>query len=226
MKEKEKRFFCAGAILLACFLIWTALIIFVDADDIAPNGTNVGFATFNTWFHKLTGEHMTLYKLTDILEIIPLAVCAGFGVLGAVQLIKRKSIFKVDADIILLGVYYIAVILGFLLFEIFPINYRPVLIDGVAEASYPSSTTLLVLSVMPTLWFQAEKRSKNPTIKKAVAAFVVLYSLFMVAGRAISGVHWATDIIGSFLLSVGLFSLYFAFAALFERKKSADNKTK
>lgn len=39
-----------------------------------------------------------------------------------------------------------------------PVNYRPVLIEGRLEASYPSSTTLLVVSVMPTLMFQAYRR--------------------------------------------------------------------
>ena len=73
----------------------------------------------------------------------------GFGMLGLLQWIRRKSIAKVDRDILLLGGYYILVILDYLIFEMIPINYRPILINGVMEASYPSSTTLLVLSVMP-----------------------------------------------------------------------------
>jgi undecaprenyl-diphosphatase len=125
-----------------------------------------------------------------------------------VQLIKRRSLFKVDADILLLGGYYILVIFGYLFFEMVPINYRPILIDGFLEASYPSSTTLLVLSVMPTLIFQINRRSHNNPIKNIVIGFVVLFSAFMVIGRLISDVHWATDIIGSVLLSFGLFKLY------------------
>ena len=98
--------------------------------------------------------------------------------------------------------------MGFLFFEKFPINYRPVLIDGALEASYPSSTTLLVLSVMPTLKFQVDRRSDNETVKKITTAFVVILSSFIVIGRIISGVHWITDIVGSVLLSFGLFALY------------------
>ena len=113
-----------------------------------------------------------------------------------------------DRDILLLGVYYILVILGYLIFEMIPINYRPILIDGSLEASYPSSTTLLVLSVMPTLLFQVNRRSTDKRVRRITAAFVVLFSAFMVIGRLVAGVHWLTDIVGSVLLSAGLYSLY------------------
>ena len=115
---------------------------------------------------------------------------------------------RVDSDIILLGLYYILVILAYLFFEMVPINYRPILINGALEASYPSSTTLLVLSVMPTLVFQVGRRCERIIVKRTVSIFVVLFTAFMVIGRSVSGVHWATDIVGSVLLSFGLFKLY------------------
>lgn len=206
---------------LISFALWTVLILLVDVQAVGPNDSKVGFATFNTWFHRLTGVHMTLYTVTDWLGLVPIAVCMGFGCLGLCQLIKRKSLFKVDADILLLGGYYILVIFGYLFFEMVPINYRPILIDGVLEASYPSSTTLLVLSVMPTLVFQVNRRCANPMMKQMTMILTILFSAFMVIGRLISGVHWATDIIGSILLSFGLFSLYqSAVAATDMRKKN------
>ena len=172
------------------------------------NGTSVGFAAVNTWFHRMTGVHMGIYTITDWLGLVPIAICMGFGILGLMQWIRRKSIVQVDKDILLLGGYYILVIIGYLIFEMIPINYRPILIDGAMEASYPSSTTLLVLSVMPTLLFQVNRRAKNPTARRITAAFVVLFSAFMVIGRLIAGVHWLTDIVGSVLLSAGLYILY------------------
>ena len=193
---------------MTAFALWTVLIMLVDVQAVGPNGSEVGLATFNTWFHQLTGVQWTLYTVTDWLGLVPIFVCLCFGCLGLCQLIKRRSLFKVDADILLLGGYYILVIFGYLFFEMVPINYRPVLIYGFSEASYPSSTTLLILSVMPTLIFQIKRRNHNKTFKKIVIGFVFLFSAFMVIGRFISGVHWATDIIGSVLLSFGLFKLY------------------
>ncbi len=125
-----------------------------------------------------------------------------------VQLIKRRSLLRVDSDILLLGAYYVIVIACYLVFEMTPINYRPILIEGRLEASYPSSTTLFVLAVMPTLIFQVDRRAMNPLVKKVTAVFAIAFSAFMVIGRLISGVHWATDIVASVLLSAGLFMLY------------------
>ena len=205
---KEKRNLLAGAGLIGAFALWTVLIRWVDVQAVGQNGTKIGFADFNVWFHQLTGVHMTLYTITDWLGLVPIFICLCFGVLGLVQLIKRRSLLRVDPDILLLGIYYVLVIACYLIFEMIPVNYRPVLIEGRLEASYPSSTTLLVLSVMPTLWFQANRRVSNAMIRKAVAVFVVTFSVFMVIGRLVSGVHWATDIIGSVLLSAGLYMLY------------------
>lgn len=205
MKQSGKKLLILGTGLLIAFILWTALILFVDVQPLGQNGTNIGFATFNCWFHNLTGVHMSIYTITDWLGLVPIFVCMLFGGLGLVQLIQRKNLFKVDYDILILGVYYIVVIAGFLAFEMFPINYRPILIEGVMEASYPSSTTLLVLSVMPTLGFQVKRRVQNYRIIKVVTSLTKLFSVFMVFGRLIAGVHWFTDIVGGILLSAGVF---------------------
>ena len=205
---KEKRNLLTGVGLIVSFVLWTVLIQCVDVQAVGQNGTKIGFADFNVWFHQVTGVHMTLYTITDWLGLVPIFICLCFGVMGLVQLIKRRSLLKVDSDILLLGVYYVLVIACYLIFEIIPVNYRPVLIEGRLETSYPSSTTLLVLSVMPTLMFQAYRRVENTLTRKLTAVFVVAFSVFMVIGRLISGVHWATDIIGSVFLSAGLYMLY------------------
>ena len=109
---------------------------------------------------------------------------------------------------------------GYLIFEMISINYRPIPIEGRMEASYPSSTTLLVLSVMPTLVFQAERRLKNAAAKRIICIFAAVFSVFTVGGRLISGVHWFTDIFGGALLSAGLFSIYKAAVLLHGEKEN------
>lgn len=222
MKTKEnsgKKLLIIGIMLLMAFAVWTYLIQTIDVQPVGQNGTVVGFAELNCKFHTLTGVHMKLYTITDWLGLVPVFVCIIFGVIGLIQLIKRKSIFKVDKDIIFLGIYYIIVIVCYIIFEMFPINYRPILIEEVLEASYPSSTTILVLSVMPTLVYQADKRLKIVAFKKYVCIFSILFSLFMVIGRTLSGVHWLTDIIGAVLLSFGLYFLYKASVLLWHKKE-------
>ena len=220
MKDKGKRLLCAGCTFIVGFAIWTWLIQKVDVQPLGVNGTNIGFSTINCWFHQLTGVHMGLYTITDWLGLVPIFNCMIFGGIGCVQLIKRRSLLKVDYDIIILGIYYIFVIFGYLIFEMIPVNYRPILIEGFMEASYPSSTTLLVLCVMPTLIEQVNRRLGNKTVKKSVKAMVIVFSAFMVLGRLVSGVHWLTDIVGSIMLSVGLFFMYKAGVLLFCKEES------
>lgn len=208
MRNNSKRYLRLGILWIVLFVTWTFLVQVVDVQPVGQKGTEVGFATFNGWFHKLTDVHMQLYDITDWLGLIPMFICMMFGGMGMLQVINRKSLLKVDSDIIFLGVYYVLVIFGYLVFELFPINYRPILIEGVMEASYPSSTTLLVLSVMPTLSFQAKRRIENVMVKKVIEKFVFVFSVFMVTGRLVCGVHWFTDIVGSVILSVGLYDIY------------------
>ena len=221
MKEKEKKDLLTGIGFLGAFILWTILIQCIDVQEVGPNGTKIGFAAFNVWFHRLTGVHMALYTVTDWLGLVPIFICLCFGVLGFSQLIRRRSLFRVDPDLLLLGVYYVLVIMAYLLFEMIPINYRPILIGERLEASYPSSTTLLVLSVMPTLIFQMKRRSSNLSLK-AATLFASVFSVFMVIGRLFSGVHWATDIVASVLLSTGLYMLYRASVQFSDRKKRKD----
>ena len=218
MKEYRKSSLRTGILLLILFAVWTVLVQNVDVQNAGQTGTEVGLATLNIWFHDLTGVHMMLYTITDWLGLVPVIICLAFGVMGFAQMIQRKSPLKVDADLILLGVYYIVVIAGYLIFEELPVNYRPVWIEGRLEASYPSSTTLLVLSVIPALTFQARRRLKNVRLNRAIRIGSAGFSLFMVVGRVLSGVHWITDIIGAILLSSGLFCIYRAIVIRYSKE--------
>lgn len=200
--------------MLVAFVLWTVAICFVDVKAIGPNGSSVGFAAINSWFHKLTGVHMDLYNITDWLGLVPIFVAMGFGLFGLVQWIKRKRLKKVDYSLFVLGGFYISVIAAYVLFEMITINYRPVLINGFLEASYPSSTTLLVMCVMPTAIMQFNRRIKNATLKKFLSLLIAVFIIFMVIGRLVSGVHWLTDIVGGALLSAGLVMMYRFFISL------------
>ena len=196
---------------LAAFALWTLAVSCVDVQTIGPRDSSVGFATINGWFHSLTGVHMTLYHITDWLGLVPVAFGFGFAILGITQWIHRKNLFKVDRSILVLGGFYIVTLAAYLFFEDFVINYRPVLIAGFLEASYPSSTTLLVLCVMPTALMQLRSRIQNPTLRRIICAAITAFILFMVVGRLLSGVHWLTDIVGGVLLAAGLVRMYIFF---------------
>lgn len=211
---KKKKLLYLGVILCALFVLWTCLLLIVDVGKIGPYGSSVGLSSLNGFFHDVTGTNMTLYVVTDLLGLVPIFTSVGFAALGLCQWIKRKSIARVDFGILALGAFYIAVIAVYIFFELVPVNYRPVLIDGRLEVSYPSSTTMLVTCVMPTALMQLRTRIKSVAVKGCVSTAVVVFIAFMVIGRLISGVHWLTDIVGGGILSAGLVTVY---AAALER---------
>ena len=211
MKRFKTRLALSAA-LFAAFILWTLLVSFADVQAIGPQGSSVGLAGVNRFVHNLTGVHFTLYTITDWLGLAPICVCMGFAVLGLAQWIARMDIRKVDRSILALGGYYIAVMAAYLFFEYCVINYRPVLIDGYLEASYPSSTTMLVLCVMPTAAMQLNMRMGNGALKRAIILVIAAFTAFMVIGRLVSGVHWFSDIVGGMLFSGALVTAYAALA--------------
>jgi len=205
MKRKS---FYIGVALLALFVLWTVALHFVDVRAIGPGDSSVGFASLNKLIHNSTGVHMSLYTITDWLGLVPLCFIMGFGVLGLCEWIKRKNLFKVDYNILVLGGFYIVVMAIYIFFEMFVVNYRPILINGYLEASYPSSTTMLVMCVMPTAIMQFNTCIKNSIFKRCVAFIITAFIVFMVIGRLVSGVHWFSDIVGGAMLSSGLVMIY------------------
>ncbi|MBQ7848891.1 MAG: phosphatase PAP2 family protein [Clostridia bacterium] len=201
------------AALLAAFLLWTASLFFVDVQPIGPLGSRVGFASINRFVHSLTGVNMTLYTITDWLGLVPIGICACFAALGLSQWLRRRSLKKVDRNLFVLGGFYVLVMTAYALFEVVIVNRRPVLIGGILEASYPSSTTMLVLCVIPTAVMQLGERIRRRAVRIVLTSMLTAFLVFMVAGRLLSGVHWFSDIIGGMLLSAGLVALYRAFSS-------------
>ena len=216
MEKKNKRWLVCVASLLMAFVLWTVLVHFIGVRAIGPEGSSVGFATLNRYVHELTGVNLSLYTITDWLGLVPIAVALGFAILGLVQLIKRKSLWKVDHSILALGVFYIVVMAAYVFFEMVVINYRPTLINGNLEASYPSSTTMLVMCVMPTAAMQLNARIKNTALRRCAIITIIAFTAFMVMGRLISGVHWITDIIGGALFSAGIDLIYYSIITHFK----------
>ena len=208
MKQGSKIGLYVSLSLLAAFALWTVLACTVDVQAVGPQESRVGLATLNAWVHDLTGVHMTLYTVTDWLGLVPVGTACGFAVLGLCQWIRRRRLAEVDFGILAMGVFYLVVMTFYLLFEVMVVNYRPVLIEGQLEASYPSSTTMLAASVMPAALVYLRRHMRGKALRIAIAVGLIGFTAFMVIGRLVSGVHWVSDIIGGGLISAGLVTLY------------------
>lgn len=194
----------------AVFVAFTYLVKTFDVAAIGPNGTEVGFAKINQKVHDLTGVHMKWYEITDYLGYLAIGVAALFALAGLIQWIRRKNLFKVDKEILCLGVLFIIVIGFYVGFEKFIINYRPIIMPGATapEASYPSSHTMLIITVMGATMILLRKYIKNNFFRSLLGFICLAIILVTVCGRLYCGVHWFTDIVGGVLLSITLIEFF------------------
>ena len=205
----KKRNLIITILLLVSSIIFIVLLKRIDIKCDAVNNSCIGFSTINQFIFNKIGVNMTWYVITDWLGIIPILMSMVYAIIGLKQLIKRKSIRKIDKEIIILGIFYIAVISIYILFEKYIINYRPILMNGFLEASFPSSHTLMTICLCGSSIIINNRLFKNKFTKivNVISLFIIVITII---GRLISGVHWFTDIIGGILISSFLLMLFYS----------------
>lgn len=216
MNNKKRNFLISGILLLIA-ITFTILVKVVDVKQIGVNNSSIGFATLNQFIFETTGVNMIWYHITDWLGLIPVFMAIVYAFIGLIQFIKRRSIFKVDKEIILLGLYYIIVIALYVFFEKVIINYRPILMNGFLEASYPSSHTLMTICICGSS-ILINKKLFNNKITKVINYLSIIIITIIVVGRLISGVHWFTDIIGGILISSGLLMTFYSLLSIINKE--------
>lgn len=196
-----------SSILVLAAIIFTILVKTIDVQNVGINNTAIGFASINKNIFETIGENSMFYKISEILGYFALALVGCYALIGLYQLIKRKSLLKVDKEILALGCFYIVVLGLYFLFDKLCINYRPVLEDGKLEASFPSSHTMLAICVcISAIWIN--RRLFKSDMTKIFNIILLLVVVGTVFARLLSGVHWFTDIIGGIIISSALLMIF------------------
>ena len=203
------------------FGAFIAMLKIVDVRPIGPAGTSVGLATLNGSAHEMIGKLTTLLvgsgelfdKISDLALLAAFAVAASFGLIGLIQFFKRRSLYRVDKGIVGLGIAYVLSGIVYIVFEMWVVNYRPVLEEGQVfpEASFPSSHTVLACVVFATAVIAWGKLLENHTVIARLLQFCgVALLLVAVVSRVLAGVHWVTDIVGAVIIGLAITSVYSA----------------
>ena len=208
MVEKRKKWFKISLWLLIIAVVYTVLVKYVDVKAIGPGGTKVGFATMNKWYMDLIGYNNMFYKISKYAGVIPFLFCAYYGLMGVIELIKKKSFKKVNYRYYILACFYVIFVALYFFFEKVVINYRPVVVDGAIEASYPSTHTLLAICLCGTSLIVSKLLIKNATLRKLADMAAWCLMIVIVVARLVSGVHWLSDIFGGIIISLTYLSFF------------------
>ena len=222
--KKLNKSLIAGIVLFVAFAVFTVLVKVVDVAAVGPLGSKIGFSKMNNSIFEGIGTSDTWYSISEVFGIFALIVAGVFVIVGLVQLIRRKNLKLVDNHILALGVFYVVVAMAYIFFEVLVINHRPVLAQGVLEASYPSSHSMLAVCILSSAIIEIKKLFENK--KKLIItldAISVVVMVIIVLGRLLSGMHWFTDIIGGILLSLALVFLYHGILKIIEKKFEIKN---
>lgn len=199
-----------AAVLLVLFVLLAVLLTCVDVRSAGDSQAEVGFATLNEAVFDALGQSEAALTLSKLCGIVIIAAVGAFGVTGLVQVIRRKGILRADAELYAMLGGLVLLAAAYVLFEVMVINCRPVLDEGELAASFPSSHTMLAISVagMGTAYLikalKGAWRIVSCVALNAAAAVAV-------AGKLLGGVHWLTDIVGGCLY--GLFIVFCYLAA-------------
>ncbi len=213
-REKSTAWLYTGIVCLVLSILFIFAVTAIDVQAIGPNGTSVGFAGINGAVANAVGSNMIWYKITQLLGYLAIVIFVFFAICGVVQIVKRKSFFKVDQDLLVMAYMFIILFLLYILFDKIAINYRPMLMPGETslEASFPSSHTMLALCVFGTTWLFFKRRLGQGRAYNIIRLMMIVLMVVTIVGRLLSGAHWLTDIIGGILISGTLVSFYAAFS--------------
>lgn len=218
--NKEKRNYIITVGLLILFVIFVFCLKKVNVDAIGPEGGKVGFASINKKVFDKLGQNAKWDKCSDYIAIVVIATVPIFALIGFVQMIKRKSLLKVDGDVLMFGGFYVVVLGFYELFEKIALNCRPIIDKNEIEASFPSSHTLIAVCFLGGTMLQVCYRIKNVALKIIVNVLCVVLMVAMAVMRLLAGMHWFTDVVGAILAGMFLLMLYYScFYSYLIRKK-------
>lgn len=220
---KRQIYLLPALVFFVIFIVFTVVVktcdvaYLMNVDDLYLNKVNayIGLSHFNIgtnyWVNHF--EKLGAMKLiSDIYLYISLVFPVGFFIGFIYQWISRKSFKKIDRMLLLMLASSIMVVIVYLFFEIFKVNYAPDAINNdELHASYPSSHvfvggTFLTTGFLTLIYYL---KIKNTFVKAGIFLALIALESMTTLARLLSGKHWASDIIASSLLVLTFVSLFY-----------------
>ena len=143
--------------------------------------------------------------ITNIILIISILTLAAFAVLGLYQWITRKSFKKVDPELLWFPLPLALMVITYLIFEMFPVNFRP---NGSGESSFPSTHVMIVATIFFAVMLILPRYIEDKTIRVILNIIMVVLIGLTTFGRVEANMHWPIDVIGGIAFAFAFSGIY------------------
>ena len=158
--------------------------------------------------------------ITNIILISSIVTLAVFVALGIYQWVTRGSIKKVDPELLWFPLPLALAALTYLIFEIFPVNYRP---NGSGESSFPSTHTMIVATIFFVVMIILPHYVKNKTIRIVLDIIMIALIGLVSFGRVEAKMHWVIDVIGGVAFAFAFSEIYYYTFKKFKKSRKKQH---
>lgn len=203
---------------LSFLFLFILLMILLNADKavIAGSGQPVGLSHIN----KLVtySEDKSADKMSDILLYVSFIALFAAGCFGLYQLVRRKSLKRVDIELYAFVVgMAVSVILWLLFDKVLKINVRPLNAD---EGSFPSTHVFVITFQLLFGHYLLSKYKDDKAVKYGSLVLAVIAIAATALLRVVAGKHYITDICGGLLLGLAIYFLVVGILKVIINKKN------
>lgn len=191
-------------------VVLTMAVGMIDVKVVSGTGAEVGFATLNQAIWDFFGVNETWDGMTDILMwimVITAVVAGGWGLMRWAK--DEKDSARIGKGVVgFAGAGALMVAVHWFFDNIWVVNYRPVLVDGMKAVSFPSAHTLVAVVLGISTAMMLCQLVKNRTARVVINTLLPTLMVWIMVGRIMAGAHWVTDVAGSLCYGMTIVSAY------------------
>ncbi len=156
-------------------------------------------------------------KITNIILISSFAVLAIFVILAICQWISRKSLKKVDKELLWFPLPLALVAATYVVFDKFLVlNTRP---DGSGEPSFPSTHVMVATTIFLLAAIVLPKYIKSKVACAVLYVFMLAFIALVSAGRVLANKHWLSDVLGALGFAIVFALIYYLIIRRYKNAK-------
>lgn len=210
---KKHGYLLASGLLFIVFIVFTILVKTVDVHYFQVTNTYLGFYGINDRFNSFVvklGKYNSMNTFSNVFLYISFAYVAVLLVVAIINLVKVKSLKKLDKRFYLLLGGYVVLAIFYLIFEVCKINYAPNSTPNALKASYPSTHVFIGCLIFLLNSYTAVKllKPEKEWIPFVIYAGTGVICVLMIFTRSLSLHHWLTDIIASIILIPAIYAAF------------------